>query len=134
VRTLGIKVFNGVKILLLYISAQISYPPSIHKFLSKTRQNRTTSQKRSPEHIPQCANSLNHHFLLTIRQPSDQSPNNIFSLQQSACRRVVLDKIGHSNTGPFTFCTIGAFQLWVHLYSAFGTNQDPFKGSNEPFG
>jgi len=33
VHTLGIKVFNGVSIFLLYISAQISYPPSMQRFL-----------------------------------------------------------------------------------------------------
>ena len=96
----------------------------MHKFLYETRQIERSVKNRSPEHIPQCTNSLNHHFLLTIRKPGDQSPNNIFSLQQSARRWVVLDKIGHSNTSPFTFCTIGAFQLSVHLYSAFGTNQE----------
>lgn len=34
--TLGTNVDSGASIFLLYISAQISYPPSIHKFLCKS--------------------------------------------------------------------------------------------------
>ena len=65
-RTFGIKPFNGSSMCLLYISAQMSYPPSMQRFLNKrlnvdqmpvvkgSRLHTAKHQQLPPRPLPHC--------------------------------------------------------------------------------
>jgi hypothetical protein len=90
--TLGRKVLSGASMFLLYISAQISYPPSIHKFLVPG-SNLGHRISRVHVDVPEGSHCLNHDLLLIIREAGDQCTNNIFPLKQSSGRRIVVNQI-----------------------------------------
>lgn len=63
--------------------------------------------------IPQGTNGLNYYFFLTVRQPCYQGSNDIFPLQQSPCRWVILNKIRYGHTSPFSVCRVRTLHLQV---------------------
>lgn len=111
-RTLGIKVFNGVKILLLYISAQISYPPSIHKFLYKIRQNRATYQTHSPNtylNAPTASTTTSSSLSVSrvIRAPTTFFPCNNLRVDGSFWIRLDTATQAHLRSAPSALSNYG---------------------------
>ena len=77
--TLGMNVANGARIFLLYISAQISYPPSIHKFLYVgahedlllVAKKKETRNKDTEKNAPKRPGSFDDDLFLGIREATD---------------------------------------------------------------
>lgn len=77
-------VANGARIFLLYISAQISYPPSMHKFLYGTRHREVKSWDKEAiekkKNSPQRSGSFDDDLFLGVRESADQRPDDVFAL------------------------------------------------------
>ena len=92
--TLGTNVDSGASIFLLYISAHISYPPSIHRFLLKKKcQLGKSNFKNAKKNSPQRSGSLDDDLFLGVSKSADQRADDVFSLQETPCRRIVINQV-----------------------------------------
>lgn len=105
---MGTNVRSGTRMLLLYISAQMSYPPSMHRFLVESAQRVV---RYIAAYIPEGTQSLYDDFFLAVRETRDQRTDDILALQQSSRRRIVLNEIRYGDTGPFALRGVCAFHL-----------------------
>jgi len=64
--TFGTNVLRGANIFLLYISAQISYPPSMHRFLQRYDGIRAKRSLGTRMHAPQRTSSFDPDLLLAV--------------------------------------------------------------------
>ena len=54
------------------------------------------------EDRPECTSSLNHHILIIVREPGDQRSDDVFALEQSSSRGIILYQIRHGNARPLS--------------------------------
>ena len=66
---------------LLYISAQMSKPPSIHRFLSIHSHVMATRQLELKPHSPQGSSGFYHDLFFTVRETGDQYADDVLALQ-----------------------------------------------------
>ena len=96
-------VASGARMFLLYISAQISYPPSIHKFLfmevRHTAEAAIRTKKQTKINIkflmnsPQRSGSFDDDLFLGVRESTDQRSDDVFALQETPRRGVVVNQV-----------------------------------------
>lgn len=110
----------GVMICLLYISAQMSNPPSMARFLSqyeckleKAKLYGLPCDRVAYNYIPESTTGFDNNIIHIVGKSRNENTDDIFALQESSCRGIIMNQITDSGTCPSTLCWVCSLELSV---------------------